>query len=75
MMEGEFYNNTAVILLHYIHQELVLCVIRQFTPYLHHYTCAEFSSFSFQSDQMFTCPIKRIRKGLNHPLQTNLNRI
>ncbi len=28
-------------------------------------------SFSFQSDRVFTCTLNHIRKGINHPLQSD----
>ncbi len=30
-------------------------------------------SFGFQSDLVFTCTLNRIRKGINNPLQLDLN--
>ncbi len=41
--------------------------------FLHHCTCAVLSSFGFQSDEVFTCPLVRITKGINHPLQSDQN--
>ncbi len=41
------------------------------TLFLRHCTCAVLSSFSFQSEQVFTCPLVRITKGINHPLRSD----
>ncbi len=43
------------------------------TLFLLHCTCALLSSFGFQSDQVFTCPLVRITKGINHPLRSDRN--
>ncbi len=43
------------------------------TLFLRHCTCAVLSSFVFQSDQVFTCPLVRITKGINHPLRSDRN--
>ncbi len=58
----------------FIHQEeqLIPCVILHYL-FLLHCTCAVLSSFGFQSDQVFTCPLGRITKGINHPLRSDRN--
>ncbi len=43
------------------------------TLFLRHCTCAVLSSFGFQSDQVFTCPLIRITKGIKHPLRSDRN--
>ncbi len=51
-----------------LYEQLVPHVI---TLFLRHCTCAVLSSFGFQSDQVFTCPLVRITKGINHPLRSD----
>ncbi len=43
------------------------------TLFLRLSTCAVLSSFGFQSEQVFTCPLVRITKGINHPLRSDRN--
>ncbi len=50
-------------------QQLILC----FDASLRHFCIiAQLSSFCFQSNQVYTCPIEQIRKGLNQPLQSEM---
>ncbi len=61
---------------HFIQKEepLVPGVIRQYTISASLHMRSPFS-FGFQSDRVFTFTLNRIRKGINHPLQSDLNLI
>ncbi len=51
------------------HKSFIIFSNNNISLFMHHYViaCAKLFSFSFQSSQVFSCPIKRIRKGLSHP--------
>ncbi len=59
---------------HYIQKEelLVPRVIRHYAISASLHMRRPFS-FGLQSDRVFTCTLNRIRKGINHPLQSDRN--
>ncbi len=62
---------TGQAFIHFI-QLLVLHVIGHYTISASLHMRSTFS-FGFQSDRVFTCTLNRIRKGINHPLQSGRN--
>ncbi len=59
---------------HFIQNEepLVVHVIRLYAIPVSLHMRSTFS-FGFHSDQVFTCTLNRIRKGINSPLRSDLN--
>ncbi len=57
---------------HFIQKEepLVPHIIRHYSISVSLHMHSPFS-FGFQSDSVFTCTLNRIRKGINHPVQSD----